>query len=82
VYVGREVRDRKTGEIAFPDTPFGNHYHLAQGEFREYAEILMQDEEFRQEVEALRGRDLLCWCKGKESQHCHARIWLELANRS
>jgi alkylated DNA repair dioxygenase AlkB len=82
VYVGREVRDRRTGEIAFPDTPFGNHYHLSPEAFRNYAETLMQDGEFRPGVEALRGRDLLCWCKGNETQHCHARTWLELANRS
>lgn len=81
VYVGREVRDRKTGEIVFPDTPFGNHYLLTQEEFRDYAETLMQDEEFRQMVEALRGKDLLCWCSGNEREHCHALVWLELANR-
>ena len=54
IYVGRKVRDRKTGEIVFPDTPFGNHYHLPPDEFREYAETLMQDEEFRPLVEALK----------------------------
>jgi uncharacterized Zn-finger protein len=82
VYVGREVRDRKTGELRFADTPFGNHRRLPQDEFRAYAAAKMKDDAFRVQVEALRGKDLLCWCEGKEREHCHARVWLELANRS
>ena len=81
VYVGREVRDRQTGTVVFPDTPFGNHYRLPPDQFRAYAEELMRDEEFAAQVEGLRGRDLLCWCAGKKREHCHARVWLELANR-
>lgn len=80
VYVGLETRDRQTKKVVFPDTPFGNHYHLPPEQFRVYAEEHMQDGEFAAQVGSLRGRDLLCWCTGKEREHCHARIWLELAN--
>jgi alkylated DNA repair dioxygenase AlkB/uncharacterized Zn-finger protein len=81
VYVGREVRDRKTGKVRFADTPFGNYDRLPRDEFRAYAIEKMKDDAFRVQVEALRGKDLLCWCRGKEREHCHARVWLELANR-
>jgi alkylated DNA repair dioxygenase AlkB len=81
VYVGREVRDRKTGKVRFADTPFGNHRRLPQDEFCAYAIEKIKDDTFRMQVEALRGKDLLCWCTGKEREHCHAKVWLELANR-
>jgi hypothetical protein len=52
--------------------------------FRQYAEQKMLDPAFRQRVEGLRGKDLLCWCVQdgpKRAPFCHARVWLELANR-
>jgi hypothetical protein len=52
-------------------------------DFRAYALERMKDPEFRQQVEALRGKDLLCWCAQdgpKRAEFCHARVWLELAN--
>jgi hypothetical protein len=52
--------------------------------FRAYAEKKMaNDAEFRQQVEGLRGKDLLCWCEQegpKREPFCHGRVWLELAN--
>jgi len=51
--------------------------------FRTYAEQKMLDFAFRQEVEALRGKDLLCWCVQdgpKRAEFCHGRVWVELAN--
>jgi len=80
VYVGREVRDRRTGQLTWAATPFGNHLKLSQNAFREYATSKMLDADFRARVEALRGRDLLCWC-GPNAEFCHAKVWLELANR-
>jgi len=79
-YVGREVRDRRTGQIIWPDTPFGNYFGLTGDAFRKYAVGRMQLPYFRARVEALRGRDLLCWC-GPNAAFCHAKVWLELANR-
>jgi hypothetical protein len=81
VYVGREVRDRRTGKVSWPATPFGNYKKLNGDAFRVYAADKMKDPEFRKQVESLRGRHLLCWCKPSEAANCHARIWLELANR-
>ena len=52
--------------------------------FREYAERKMQEPEFRAKVQELRGKHLLCWCVQagpKRAAFCHARVWLELANR-
>jgi hypothetical protein len=37
IYVGREVRDRRTGEISWPATPFGNYKKLNGDAFRAYA---------------------------------------------
>ena len=86
-YVGREVRDRRTGEIVRAATPFGNYSEptgdvLQDGNvFRAYAAKKMLDAGFRAQVLALRGRDLLCWC-GPNAAFCHAKIWLELANET
>jgi alkylated DNA repair dioxygenase AlkB/uncharacterized Zn-finger protein len=81
VYVGRETPDRKTGGILQPDTPFGNYKKLPPDKFREYAIAKMkEDSSFYKQVYSLRGKDLLCWCTGKECENCHARVWLEIAN--
>ena len=80
VYVGREVRDRRTGIVSWPATPFGNYKKLTGDAFRAYAADKMKDAEFRKQLEAVRGKDLLCWCRPHEVENCHARIWLELAN--
>ena len=92
VYVGRRVCDRK-GNVLREGTIFGNGtnplvYHdgalETEEEFREYAERKMQDPEFRAKVRELRGKHLLCWCVQagpKRAAFCHARVWLELANR-
>jgi alkylated DNA repair dioxygenase AlkB len=80
VYVGREVRDRRTGTVSWLATPFGNYKKLTGDAFRAHAADKMKDAEFRKQVESLRGKDLLCWCRPHEIENCHARIWLELAN--
>jgi alkylated DNA repair dioxygenase AlkB len=81
VYVGREVRDSRTGKVSWPATPFGNYQKLQGDAFRAYARDKMKDPEFRKQVESLRGKHLLCWCRPHEEENCHARIWLELANK-
>lgn len=81
VYVGRETRDFRTGKVLWPATPFGNYKKLQGDAFRAYALDKMKDPEFRKQVEWLRGKHLLCWCKPHEEENCHARIWLELANK-
>jgi alkylated DNA repair dioxygenase AlkB len=74
VYIGRETRDRKTGGILRPDTPYGNHDHLEPEEFRLAS---MNKTEL---IQSLRGKDLLCWCTEAKRDLCHARVWLQLAN--
>jgi len=57
--------------------------------FREYAEQKMKGDtvkhaDFREHLKWLRGKHLLCWCEQdgpNKAAFCHARIWLELANR-
>jgi uncharacterized protein DUF4326 len=53
--------------------------------FRKYAlDKMRQDAGFRKRVEGLRGKNLLCWCEQdgpKREKFCHARVWLEVANR-
>jgi hypothetical protein len=84
VYVGREVRSRRTGQIIRPATPFGNYERLTGDDFRAYAERKMQEPAFRERaMKELRGKDLLCWCvqEGpKRAEFCHARVWVELVN--
>jgi alkylated DNA repair dioxygenase AlkB len=92
VYVGCRVVDRK-GNVIRKGTIFGNGAapfvsreggFTTEAEFREYAERKMQDPEFRAKVGGLRGKHLLCWCVQtgpKREEFCHARVWLEIANR-
>ena len=73
---------------AYPDdavnvdrnTIFGNHKKLNGDEWAAEVATLMKSPEFAAQVEALRGHDLLCWCRPDEESNCHARAWLELAN--
>ncbi len=73
---------------AYPDdavnvdrkTMFGNHKKLNGDEWLAEVASLMKSPEFAAKVEALRGKDLLCWCRPDEESHCHARAWLDLAN--
>jgi hypothetical protein len=90
VYVGCNVIDRK-GDVIKEGTIFGNaanplvSHHGAFKTEREYAERKMQDPEFCEKVRReLRGKHLLCWCVQtgpKREEFCHARVWLEIANR-
>jgi uncharacterized Zn-finger protein len=77
-------RKNVRGKVKWPDTPWGNYSDpRVSGEaFRAYAEEKMKDEAFRADTyEKLRGKDLLCpWCKPNEP-NCHAKVWLELANK-
>lgn len=54
----------------------------AVGEFRTWIEGArkIQGNRVAQHLEALRGRDLACWCK--LDRPCHGDVWLELANPS
>jgi len=76
VYVGRP-------------TPFGNPFVIGEGRavgrpitrveaverFREYFRKRVSEEAgFRKAVEALRGRDLVCWCA---PERCHAEVIVE-----
>ena len=85
VYVGRLTRSHG-GKILRPDTPFGNHNKHAietpegRAAWEQDVAELMKSPEFRAQLEALRGKDLLCWCK-QPNPNCHARTWLELANK-
>jgi hypothetical protein len=88
VYVGRRVMDRK-GKVIREGTMFGNGMtdkdaFKTEAEFREYAEKQLENPAFRAELEKLRGKHLLCWCVQtgpKREEFCHARVWLEIANR-
>jgi alkylated DNA repair dioxygenase AlkB/uncharacterized Zn-finger protein len=82
VYVGRETKDRRTGTVLFPGTPFANDARMSIDRFRDYSTWRMRDPGFAALVENLRNKDLLCWCSGPETAHCHAKVWLELANQA
>jgi alkylated DNA repair dioxygenase AlkB len=81
IYVGRDTSDRQ-GNLLRECTPFGNYCHLGPEAYREMVlAMIAADPEFAAQVKALRGKDFLCWCSGKEKDNCHARVLLELANR-
>jgi Domain of unknown function (DUF4326) len=61
-------------------TVYGNHKKLHGQEWIAETERLMRDPEFAAKVKAMKGHDLLCWCERGEP-NCHARQWLELANK-
>src|SRR5271156_1756191 len=73
VYVGRKYGDHLA-------TPFGNHKRLNGDAWKAEVAELMKSPEFAAQVESLRGKDLMCWCLPHEAKHCHAKVWLELAN--
>jgi hypothetical protein len=62
---------------------FGNPFQIGKdgtraevvSQFKIYAEDYFQPED----LEVLRGKDLVCWCAPKA---CHADILLEMANRT
>jgi len=91
VYVGCRVS--RGGRLIREGTIFGNGtdplvshsgWLKTEEKFRRYAEQKMLDPAFRQKVEELRAKNLLCWCiqdGPNRSKFCHARVWLDLANR-
>lgn len=46
--------------------------------FRNMVEGFTEERSVRENIEALRGKNLACWCKPGEP--CHADVLLELAN--
>lgn len=93
VYVGCRVLGRD-GTVLREGSIFGNGADplvsrdggfKTEAEFRDYAERRMQDPDFRAKVRELKGKHLLCWCVQsgpKRAEFCHARVWLEIANRN
>lgn len=72
VYVGRAA-------AGWTASPFGNHSKEdGFDDFAEYARVKMSDGKFRKQLDKLRGKNLLCWCKPGDD--CHAITWLKLAN--
>ena len=73
VYVGRPSKWGNPFTIA-------DHGLAALQMYRDYIENQLEDGRLieRPDLEALRGKDLACWCK--EGSPCHADILLELAN--
>ena len=47
------------------------------GYLRYLVQRLANDAEFEEEVLALHGRRLACWCLAKDASHCHAFILAE-----
>ncbi|HSY64606.1 MAG TPA: DUF4326 domain-containing protein [Terriglobales bacterium] len=94
MYVGCRTVDRFTGKERCKGTIYGNDYKPFVGhknqiadndaDFRAYAvKRMATDAGYRQAVEALKGKDLLCWCiqdGPKREPFCHARVLIDLAN--
>jgi alkylated DNA repair dioxygenase AlkB len=60
-------------------TAFGNQNYLGdEASFRVYAEKILASG--RVSLDGLHGKDLVCWCDPRETW-CHARVWMDLANR-
>jgi len=78
VYVGRIARERYTGKIIRPASIFGNPGYSAE-KFPGYVRDMMISPEYKRQFEALRGKNLLCYC-GPEAPFCHAKYLLQQAN--
>jgi hypothetical protein len=68
-----QMRKPVTLSIAFPDKRQAAEFAVKS--FRSLAQV---SREWKQYIEELRGKDLVCWCKPGEP--CHADVLLELAN--
>jgi hypothetical protein len=85
VYVGRQVRDRRTGTVRFEESKWHNPFKIPKLATRaeveqaldRYREELLRQSELMAALPELRGKDLVCWCA---PDACHADVLLELAN--
>jgi hypothetical protein len=85
VYVGRPTIFGNPFQLVGANLvrdPYGNEWSCAPGEARGVAVRLFRayvwDHIHPDDVDGLRGRDLVCWCP--LDQPCHADVLLELAN--
>jgi hypothetical protein len=79
IYVGRPS---KWGN-PFPIGKQGNRADVIR-QYKDYLAVKMDLKQL--DPEALRGKDLVCWChnwdgQGKNPLYCHADILLEIANK-
>ena len=82
VYVGRQVRDSRTGAVRFRESRWFNPFKIGRDGSREevigkYRARLLRRPDLMAALPKLRGKDLVCWCA---PDACHADVLLELAN--
>jgi hypothetical protein len=82
VYVGRQVRDSRTGAVRFRESRWLNPFKIGRDGSREeviakYRVRLLRQPDLMAALPGLRGMDLICWCA---PDPCHADVLLELAN--
>jgi protein gp37 len=73
VYVGRQVRDRRTGAVRFAASKWANPFRTVE----EYRSWLVRHPYLVTDLPELRGKDLVCWCAPAP---CHADVLRQLAN--
>jgi hypothetical protein len=83
LYIGREVRDRRTGQIRFEESDWHNPHtveeHGRDDSLRLYEEQHLRNSlELRARIPELQGKALCCWCAPKHA--CHGHVLARLAN--
>jgi hypothetical protein len=82
VYVGCEVKDRRTGAVRFRESRWFNPFKIGRDGSREeviakYLARLLRQPDLMAALRELRGKDLVCWCA---PDACHGDVLLVLAN--
>jgi hypothetical protein len=84
VYVGREVRDRRTNRIRFEESVWHNPFKEGKdGTFEKvlakYEAYVLSKPDLIERLPELSGKTLVCWCAPKP---CHGDVLLRLAHRA
>jgi hypothetical protein len=84
IYIGRAVRDRKTGILRIPESRWYNRFKEGEdGTFEEiiakYEAGILANPELLARLPVLKGKCLACWCTPKP---CHGGVLIRLSNQS
>jgi hypothetical protein len=78
VYVGRPTAWGNPFETAREFRMWLNHCVPPGCNYHDFMRLIPQRDAIEQQIENLRGKQLLCWCR--LDQECHADVLCELAN--
>jgi len=80
VYIGREIRDHRTGEVRYEASPWANP-HLSLPEYEIYINRKIREDPVIYDLRELAGKRLGCWCINTNKilpLVCHGQVLLKL----